>query len=90
MLEDRIYRSLGVLQNARILGSDEFMGCLSDVRLGISMGLIQGLGYEAVNSLLCDMQPANLIEADPAAQDPAVRDRERADRVREAMQGVHA
>lgn len=90
MLEDRIYRSLGVLQNARILGSDEFMGCLSDVRMGVSLGLIQGLSYEAVNSLLCDMQPANLIQADSAAQDPAVRDRERANRVREVMKGVHA
>lgn len=88
MLEDRIYRSLGILQNARILGSDEFMDCLSNVRMGVSMGLIKDLSFEAINCLLCDMQPANLMEVEKAAEEPSMRDRERAKRVRDAMKEV--
>lgn len=86
MMEDGIYRSLGVLQNARILSTDEFMDCLSNVRLGTSLRMISNLSFEVINSLLCDMQPANLIEQDKAAEDPSVRDRSRADQVRKAVE----
>src|SRR5699024_11220563 len=37
-LEDRIYRSLGVLEYSRITDSKEAARCLSDVRLGIDLG----------------------------------------------------
>lgn len=86
MLEDRIYRSLGVLQNARILGTDEFMDCLSNVRLGASLGMLSNVSFESVNCLLCDMQPANLVEQNKAAEEPSARDRFRAERVRKALQ----
>ena len=85
MLEDRVYRSLGLLQSARILSAGEFMDLLSNLRWGLSLGMVEGVGFETVNSLLCDMQPANLILHDAAAEDPAVRDRERAAAVRTAL-----
>ena len=88
LLEDRVFRSLGVMQNARVLGSEECMDCLSHLRLGAATGLIRDLPFETLNALLCDMQPANLTEADPHAADPAVRDRERAARVRQALAGA--
>ena len=86
MLEDRIYRSLGVLQNARILGTDEFMDCLSNVRLGASLGMLSNVSFESVNCLLCDMQPANLVEQNKSAEEPSARDRFRAQQVRKALE----
>lgn len=40
-LEDKIYRSLGVLMNSRIIETKEAAQCLSDVRLGIDIGYIK-------------------------------------------------
>ena len=85
MLEDRVYRAVGVLQNARILHSDEFMECLSQLRLGVSLGMVEGPSFHQMNALLCELQPANLIQTDSAAEDPAVRDRLRAERVRNQL-----
>ena len=85
MLEDRVYRAVGVLQNARILRTDEFMECLSQLRLGVSLGMVEGPKFEEMNALLCELQPANLVQADGAAEDPAVRDRLRAERVRNQL-----
>ncbi|WP_439952729.1 hypothetical protein, partial [Escherichia coli] len=40
-LEDRVYRSLGILANCRMIESKETAKCLSDVRLGIDLGIIK-------------------------------------------------
>ena len=42
-LEDRVWRSYGILSNARSMTSQEAMQLLSDVRLGIDLGLVEGL-----------------------------------------------
>ncbi|MDF2986971.1 MAG: arginine kinase, partial [Eubacterium sp.] len=42
--EDRIFRSYGLLENARILSGQESFKLLSDVRLGVSMGIIKDIG----------------------------------------------
>ncbi|MBC8079292.1 MAG: protein arginine kinase [Gorillibacterium sp.] len=51
-LADRVHRSFGILSHAVILDSKESMQRLSDVRLGIDMGLIKGLQPITVNELL--------------------------------------
>lgn len=48
---DAIARSLGILQSARMLSSDEFMKLISNVRLGISTGVLTGISYETMNRL---------------------------------------
>lgn len=40
-LEDRVFRSYGILSNSRIMETKEAAKCLSDVRLGIDMGYIK-------------------------------------------------
>ena len=40
-LEDRFYRSLGTLKYARIITSEEAATCLSNVRLGVDLGVIK-------------------------------------------------
>jgi protein arginine kinase len=61
-LEDRVWRSAGTLSYARSISTDEAMQLLSDIRMGSSLGLIEA-DLEKLNSLLWEIQPANLIKA---------------------------
>ena len=56
--EDRIYRSLGLLSNARIMTAEESLKLLSDVRLGVDMGTIGGINIETLNEIMLVTQPA--------------------------------
>lgn len=82
--EDRIYRALGILQNARLLSSDEFMELISLIRLGISTGILD-MERDKINELTFNMQPATISAAHGEAIDSAQRDKIRAQTVREAF-----
>jgi len=58
-LADRVYRSLGVLTHARIIDSKEAAERISDVKLGIDLGIIQGVTAN-LNELLIMTQPGYL------------------------------
>lgn len=81
-LEDRIWRSYGVLRNARILPSKEALERLSDLRLGIETGLFQTLTLNQVDEMLFRIQPAFLQETAGRELTPAERDIYRAEWVR--------
>lgn len=81
--EDKIFRALGVLKNARLLSTDEFMELISVVRLGAARGLID-IEIEKLNELIVNMQPAT-ISAATQAEGAAARDLIRAKNVREAL-----
>jgi protein arginine kinase len=51
-LEDTIYRSLGILLYARIISSQEAMQRISDVRLGIDLGMVKGLSSNILKELM--------------------------------------
>ncbi|MEK3937003.1 protein arginine kinase [Sporosarcina sp. FSL W7-1349] len=59
-LENRLYRSLGTLLYARLLPSGEAARCLSDVRLGIDLGIIEDVDMSILNELMIFMQPGFL------------------------------
>lgn len=59
-LEDRVYRSYGVLAYSRILESKEAAECLSDLRLGIDLGIIKDLPQQILNELMILTQPGLL------------------------------
>ncbi len=59
-ISDRICRSYGVMKYARIMSSREFMKLYSDVRLGISFGIIESLTYEKLGDIMIGIMPANL------------------------------
>lgn len=84
-LEDRVFRSLGLLQNARLLSHDEFMALISDVRLGVAAGLVQDVTLDTVSALINEVQPATLTAAAGKNLDAASRDFLRAQKVREAL-----
>lgn len=82
--EDKIFRALGILKNARLLSTNEFMELVSIVRLGAAKGLVE-IPIEKINELTVSMQPATISASNPEAATPALRDAYRAKVVREAL-----
>jgi protein arginine kinase len=84
-LEDRVYRSLGVLTNGRIIETKEAAKCLSDVRLGIDMGYIQNISRNILNELMILTQPGFLQQYAGGPLRPNERDIRRASLIRERL-----
>jgi len=59
-LDDRVWRSYGILKNARTISSEETMLHLSHLRLGINLGRIKGIELSTINELFLLTQPAHL------------------------------
>ena len=59
-LEDEVYRSYGILANARRLGEDEALELLSKVKLGTDLGIIKELNDKKVRELMLYTKPANM------------------------------
>ncbi|MEO2077754.1 MAG: protein arginine kinase [Bacillus sp. (in: firmicutes)] len=84
-LEDRVFRSLGVLTNSRIIETKEAARCLSDVRLGIDMGLIENMPKSILNELMILTQPGFLQQYAGGPLRPHERDIRRAALIRERL-----
>jgi len=85
-LEDRVFRSYGVLANSRIIESKEAARCLSDVRLGIDMGYIKNVSKNILNELMIITQPGFLQQYAGGPLRPFDRDVRRATLIRERLQ----
>lgn len=59
-LEDEVYRSYGILANARRIGEDEALELLSKVKLGTDLGIIKELNDKKVRELMLFTKPANM------------------------------
>ncbi|WIV13111.1 protein arginine kinase [Proteiniborus sp. MB09-C3] len=59
-IEDKVFRSLGILQNSRIISSKESMELLSNVRMGINMNMLKSINLNTINNLMIETQPANI------------------------------
>ncbi|WP_349409098.1 protein arginine kinase [Pseudalkalibacillus sp. SCS-8] len=84
-LEDRVHRSLGILSNSRIIQSKEATKCLSDVRLGIDLKIIEGISRKILNELMILTQPGFLQQYAGKPLSPDERDIRRATLIRERM-----
>ncbi|WZL72671.1 protein arginine kinase [Clostridiaceae bacterium 35-E11] len=84
-LEDRIHRSFGILSNARILTSQECMKFLSDVRLGIDIGILKDVSIDNMNEIMVMTQPAYLQKIAEKNLTGNERDIRRANIVREKL-----
>lgn len=58
--EDRLSRAYGVLTNARKMSSKECNKLVSDVKLGIDLGIIKNVAPEKINQLSIYTKPASL------------------------------
>lgn len=83
--EDKIYRSLGILTNARIISSEESLKLLSDVRLGVDMKVIEGISAATLNEIMLFTQPAILQKYAGRTLSPDERDVRRAELIRNCL-----
>ena len=77
-LHDRVSRAYGILRTAQTISSEETMHLLSSVRMGVNLGLIQGLEIPTVNELFIQTQPAHLQKLSGVELDTTDRNIERA------------
>lgn len=84
-LENRVWRSFGVLAHSRIIESKEAASCLSDVRLGIDMGYIENISRNILTELMVVTQPGFLQQYSGGPLRPDERDIRRAALIRERM-----
>ncbi len=59
-LEDRVWRSYGLVTNARVMTSNEALALLSDVRMGMVMGILPQVPNRILNELIVAIRPAHL------------------------------
>jgi protein arginine kinase len=84
-VEDKVFRTIGILQNARMISSVEFLNLLSNLRLGMDLGLIRSENRRLLNELMVVLQPAHMQKIYRDAQEDERRDVRRAQLVREKI-----
>lgn len=84
-IEDKIWRAYGILQNARVITSNEVTNLLSAIRLGLGMGTITKVSLSTINQILLISFPAHLQKYFAKQMDPNERDVLRAELIREKL-----
>ncbi len=82
LLEDKICRAYGILKSARLVTSKEAMGLISEVRMGVGLGIINTVGIADLNELLIMIKPMHLQNLYGRTMGSRERDRARADYIR--------
>ena len=82
--EDKMWRALGILKNARMLSCDEFMELASLVRMGARAGKID-VDIKKLNEITYSVQPATINAHEGRELTAQQRDIMRADMVRKAF-----
>lgn len=84
--KDKIYRSFGILRYAKILTAKEAMTLLSDVKVGMELGLID-LKDSTLNiyKLMTNIQPANLQKRKGTELNSRDRDVQRASYIQQQL-----
>ena len=80
--EDKIYRSFGILTNARSISAEESLRLISDVRLGMDLGIIKDININTLNEIMLSIQPACLQKLLGRPLDSDDRDVRRAELIR--------
>ncbi|AOY75139.1 protein arginine kinase [Clostridium formicaceticum] len=84
-LEDKVFRSFGILKNARKITAHEAMQLISDVKLGVDLRLIQEVQLEKLNGLITMIQPGYLQKHFNRILGVDERDVKRAELIREVL-----
>lgn len=85
MLEDRVFRSFGILKSAHIISSQETIELLSMVRLGSDLGMIKDIDRRTINELFIVTQPAHLQKLENKRLSSQERDIKRAELMRSRL-----
>ena len=88
ILEDRVYRALGILKSARSISSKETLELLSLLRLGLDLGLVENIPEDLVNVLFIIVQPAHLQKFEKRNLSSIERDKKRANILRDRLKNT--
>jgi protein arginine kinase len=81
-IEDKIWRSRGIMKSARMMNSQECMKLLSDIRLGVDMGIIEDIPIQLLNEIMIETQAASVQKNSKRELSSLERDIIRADIIR--------
>lgn len=87
-IEDRVYRSLAILKNARLLSSEEFMKYISMLMLGVDLEILDEISSLELKKLMIFTQPAHMQIMYQASSDLQSRDALRAQIVRQKINSI--
>lgn len=85
-LEDKVYRSYGILKNCRKISSEETRELLSIVKLGTDLGIIDEMTDLKVLKLYLYTKPANLQKYLGQQYEPIERDLKRAEVIKKIIE----
>jgi len=91
-LQDRVSRSYGMLRTARAMPTEGALAHLSNVRLGLHLGLFDGAPLQVLNALGVQVQRGhvqalNAVDGGPDLLEVSERDRLRAGLLRQRLSG---
>ncbi|MHC4262598.1 MAG: ATP--guanido phosphotransferase [Planctomycetota bacterium] len=81
-LQERVARSFGMLSNARMMPSDVALMHLSNLRLGVALGLFDRLSLEELNGLSIQIQRGHVQVRAGGSGDDRLLDSQERDRLR--------
>ena len=84
-LEDKIFRDYGILSNARKLNIEETKELLSNIKLGVDLGILEKLNDTKISELMLYTMPANLQKRIGQSLTTYEQDIERAKAVKEII-----
>lgn len=84
-ITDRTNRALEILRNTQSIKTGETLSLLSNVRLGVCMGLINNIDRSVIDTLYIQVQPAHLQLLDGSELDASGRDFCRAKMLRKLL-----
>ncbi len=82
---DKIMRSYGVLKYASVMSTSELLELLSKVRLGISMGMIEGVKLSDITNIMISSRPAHIMSGEENVLSAFERDVKRAKLIKEIL-----
>ena len=84
-LTDRVMRAYGTMLYAALIDTEELFRLYSDVRLGVSLGVIDCVTAEQLDRILIGCMPAVLMRDNESVRDARARDKARAETVRRLL-----
>lgn len=84
-LDDKVWRAVGLLENARAISSEEAMFLLSHLRMGVVLGRVKHIDLQSVNELFIAAQSAHLQKRCGKKLDGERRSVVRADFIRDRL-----
>ena len=88
LIEDKVWRSYGVLLSCRMVSLFEALGLLSNVRLGISLGIINYVSIRDINLLLHYIQDYHLRKRYNVSDESVTLEEVRANFIRDYLKEV--